>query len=47
MGSAATLKAATKGLDEPHVRLGMAMPGDSMGNFRTALNGVPPVMLLD
>ncbi|MGW3354263.1 DUF499 domain-containing protein [Streptomyces bungoensis] len=38
MGSAATLKAATKGLDEPHVRLGMAMPGDSMGNFRTALN---------
>ncbi|MFB8198370.1 DUF499 domain-containing protein [Kitasatospora purpeofusca] len=38
LGSAATLKASTKGLSDPHVRLGMAMPGDTMGNFRTALN---------
>ncbi|MGW7572503.1 Swt1 family HEPN domain-containing protein [Streptomyces sp. NPDC054765] len=38
MGSAATLKAAKKGLSEAHVRLGMAIPGDTMGNFRTALN---------
>lgn len=38
MGSAATLKAAKKGLAEPYIRLGMAMPGDTMGNFRTALN---------
>ncbi|KOG77665.1 hypothetical protein ADK33_30195 [Streptomyces griseus subsp. rhodochrous] len=38
LGSAATLKAATKGLSDPYVRLGMAMPGDTMGNFRTALN---------
>ncbi|MGW7293155.1 DUF499 domain-containing protein [Streptomyces xiamenensis] len=38
MGSAATLRAAKKGLAEPYIRLGMAMPGDTMGNFRTALN---------
>lgn len=40
MGSAATLRAAKKGLSEPYIRLGMAIPGDTMGNFRTALNTV-------
>ncbi|WP_329053938.1 DUF499 domain-containing protein [Streptomyces violaceus] len=38
MGSAPTIKAAKKGLSEAHIRLGMAIPGDAMGNFRTALN---------
>lgn len=38
LGSAATLKSARKGLAEPYIRLGMAMPDDTMGNFRTAIN---------
>ncbi|MBQ1122215.1 DUF499 domain-containing protein [Streptomyces sp. B15] len=38
MGSAPTVKAAKKGLAEPYIRLGMAVPGDALGNFRTALN---------
>ncbi|WP_019888360.1 DUF499 domain-containing protein [Streptomyces purpureus] len=38
MGSAPTVNAAKKGLSDPYIRLGMAIPGDSLGNFRTALN---------
>ncbi|MFF8957731.1 DUF499 domain-containing protein [Streptomyces sp. NPDC014894] len=38
MGSAPTVRAAKKGLAEPYIRLGMAVPGDALGNFRTALN---------
>lgn len=38
LGSAATLKAAHKGIDEQRIRLGVAMPGDTLGNFRTAIN---------
>ncbi|MGW0731941.1 DUF499 domain-containing protein [Streptomyces sp. NPDC002851] len=38
MGSAPTINANKKGLSEPYIRLGMAVPGDVLGNFRTALN---------
>ncbi|MGD6745422.1 DUF499 domain-containing protein [Streptomyces sp. BH106] len=40
MGSAPTVNAAKKGLSDPYIRLGMAIPGDTLGNFRTALNAL-------
>ncbi|SFM84245.1 Predicted ATPase, AAA+ superfamily [Streptomyces sp. cf124] len=40
MGSAPRVHAARKGLSEPHIRLGMAIPGEPLGNFRTALNAL-------
>ena len=38
LGSAATLKAAHKGIEQPHVWLGIATPGDTVGNFGSALH---------
>ena len=38
LGSAATLKAAHKGIDQPSVWLGVAVPGDTVGNFGSALH---------
>ncbi|MEU0677774.1 DUF499 domain-containing protein [Streptomyces sp. NPDC006172] len=40
MGSAPRIHAARKGMSEPHIRLGMAIPGEPLGNFRTALNAL-------
>ncbi|WP_344518526.1 DUF499 domain-containing protein [Streptomyces rectiviolaceus] len=40
MGSAPRVHAARKGLSETHIRLGMAIPGEPLGNFRTALNAL-------
>jgi predicted AAA+ superfamily ATPase len=40
MGSAPRVHAARKGLSEAHIRLGMAIPGEPLGNFRTALNAL-------
>jgi hypothetical protein len=37
LGSAATLKAAHKGIERPSVWLGVAVPGDTVGNFGSAL----------
>lgn len=37
LGSAATLKAAHKGIERPSVWLGVAVPGDIPGNFGSAL----------
>ncbi|MFI8850965.1 DUF499 domain-containing protein [Streptomyces sp. NPDC053499] len=37
MGSAPKVR-TKKGVSEEHIRLGMAVPGDGLGNFRTALN---------
>lgn len=38
MGSAATLQAAHKGIERKRVFLGVAMPGDTIGNFGSALH---------
>ena len=38
LGSAPTLKAAHKGIEQPRVWLGMATPGDAVGNFGSALH---------
>ena len=38
LGSAATLKAAHKGIEQPGVWLGVAVPGDTVGNFGSALH---------
>jgi len=38
LGSAATLKAAHKGIEQPSVWLGVAVPGDTVGNFGSALH---------
>jgi predicted AAA+ superfamily ATPase len=38
LGSAATLKAAHKGIEKPHIWLGMATPGDKMGDFANAIS---------
>ncbi|MGW4101966.1 DUF499 domain-containing protein [Streptomyces sp. NPDC004976] len=40
MGSAPRVHAARKGLSDAHIRLGMAIPGEPLGNFRTALNAL-------
>jgi predicted AAA+ superfamily ATPase len=37
LGSAATLRAAHKGIERPSVWLGVAVPGDTVGNFGSAL----------
>ena len=37
-GSAATLKAAHKGIERPSIWLGVAVPGDTVGNFGSALH---------
>jgi predicted AAA+ superfamily ATPase len=38
LGSAPTLKAAHRGIEQQHVWLGMATPGDTVGNFGNALH---------
>ena len=38
LGSAPTLKAAHKGIEQPRIWLGMAVPGDAVGNFGSALH---------
>jgi predicted AAA+ superfamily ATPase len=38
LGSAATLKAAHRGIEQPRIWLGMAVPGDTVGNFGSALH---------
>jgi hypothetical protein len=38
LGSAPTLKAAHKGIEKPHIWLGIATPGDTVGNFANALS---------
>jgi predicted AAA+ superfamily ATPase len=38
LGSAATLRAAHKGIERPSVWLGVAVPGDTVGNFGSALS---------
>jgi predicted AAA+ superfamily ATPase len=38
LGSAATLKAAHRGIEQPRIWLGMAVPGDTVGNFANALH---------
>ena len=38
LGSAATLKAAHKGIERPRIWLGIAVPGDTVGNFANALS---------
>jgi predicted AAA+ superfamily ATPase len=38
LGSAATLKAAHKGIEQPSVWLGVAVRGDTVGNFGSALH---------
>lgn len=37
LGSAATLESAHKGIDRNHIFLGVAMPGDTVGNFGSSL----------
>ena len=37
-GSAPTLRAAHKGIEQPHIWLGIATPGDAVGNFGSALH---------
>ncbi len=37
LGSAATLQSAHKGIERNHIFLGVAMPGDTVGNFGSAL----------
>ena len=37
LGSAATLQSAHKGVERKHVFLGVAMPGDTVGNFGSSL----------
>jgi predicted AAA+ superfamily ATPase len=38
VGSAPTLKAAHRGIEQPHIWLGTAVPGDTVGNFGSALH---------
>ena len=38
LGSAPTLKAAHQGIEQPHIWLGVATPGDTVGNFGSALH---------
>ncbi|MGH3166281.1 MAG: Swt1 family HEPN domain-containing protein [Trebonia sp.] len=38
LGSAPTLKAAHKGIEQQHIWLGMATPGDTVGNFGSVLH---------
>ncbi len=38
LGSAPTLKAAHRGIEQPHIWLGTAVPGDTVGNFGPALH---------
>lgn len=38
LGSAATLKAAHRGIEQPRIWLGIATPGDTVGNFSNALH---------
>ena len=38
LGSAPTLKAAHKGIEQPRIWLSMATPGDAVGNFGSALH---------
>jgi predicted AAA+ superfamily ATPase len=38
LGSAPTLKAAHRGIEQPHIWLGTAVPGDTVGNFGSALH---------
>ena len=38
LGSAPTLKAAHKGIEQPSIWLGVAVPGDTVGNFGSALH---------
>jgi predicted AAA+ superfamily ATPase len=38
LGSAPTLKAAHKGIEQQHIWLGVATPGDTVGNFGSALH---------
>lgn len=38
LGSAATLKAAHRGIEQPRMWLGIATPGDTVGNFSNALH---------
>ena len=38
LGSAPTLKAAHQGIERPHIWLGIATPGDTIGNFANALS---------
>jgi hypothetical protein len=38
LGSGPTLKAAHCGIEEPHIWLGTAVPGDTVGNFGSALH---------
>jgi predicted AAA+ superfamily ATPase len=37
LGSAATLRSAHKGIEQPSIWLGVAVPGDTVGNFGSAL----------
>ncbi|HSZ28513.1 MAG TPA: DUF499 domain-containing protein, partial [Pseudonocardiaceae bacterium] len=37
-GSAATLRSAHKGIEQPSIWLGVAVPGDTVGNFGSALH---------
>jgi hypothetical protein len=39
-GSAATLRSAHKGIDEQRVRLGTAVPGDTLGHFGSSLHAL-------
>lgn len=38
LGSAATLKASHRGIEQPRIWLGIATPGDTVGNFSNALH---------
>jgi hypothetical protein len=38
LGSAATLRGAHKGIEQPSIWLGVAVPGDTVGNFGSALH---------
>jgi predicted AAA+ superfamily ATPase len=38
LGSAATLRSAHKGIEQPSLWLGVAVPGDTVGNFGSALH---------
>lgn len=38
VGSAATLRSAHKGIEQQRIYLGVAMPGDTLGNFGSALH---------
>lgn len=40
MGSAPTLKSDHKGLEKPRIWLGVAIPGDTIGNFGSALDAL-------